>query len=195
MPHGLVATPDAYLLFDDGIWRSTDGRGWERVDDKPVDGAFLGVASDDDGTVVAVGVRHVDPYPLATWITRDLETWELTWQSFDPTRVAACGDEAGLTIEESWLTWDGSQFTAHVNANGDWCDESAAPEQPPLLVSSDGSAWVESTGPDGAPGYDEDLWVNGVASLGSATVVLGGIHGGPAVAWLMEPAAMGQPEQ
>jgi hypothetical protein len=191
---GLIATPDAYMLFGDGIWRSTDGREWERVADEPVDGMFLGVASNDDGTVVAIGVRHVDPYPLATWITRDLETWELTWQSLDPGSAAACKEEVALTIEEGWMTWDGSQFAAHVDANRDWCGEWGVPDQLPLLVSSDGSAWVESTGPDGAPGYDEDLWVNGVASLGSATVVLGGFHGGPAMAWLKGPAAMGPPE-
>jgi len=188
----LVAIPDGYLLINDdttALWRSEDGLGWTTVVVETIDGWLARAASSDDGTVVAIGVRHVEPYPLAAWATRDLESWELTWQSLDPESAAACEGEAALTVEAIWVIWDGSQFAAHAFANRDWCDETTAREGLPLLLSSDGYTWVESFGPDGAPGYDEGLWVNDVASLGRATVVLGGIDGGPATAWLLEPAA------
>jgi len=176
----LVDVPGGYwLLGHDGggnenaFWRSADGLTWERMQDMPW---LRDAAVSDDGTIAAIGVADI-------WASDDLESWEQVWVSPNPN---SADDEEMLY----WITWDGAQFVTTGNVGyeyldcldgGGWCP------QEPWLISADGHTWVESTGPDGVPGPDQETYLMGTATLGDRTVALGFKPGAKTVAWLMGP--------
>jgi hypothetical protein len=174
----LAEIPGGYLLighpWDGGnsYWRSDDGLTWEPVEDAPW---LRDVATTSDGTVVGIGLADI-------WSSADLETWEQVWQSPNP----KSGDDEE---ELHWLAWDGARLvtTGNVAYGYQPCLDGAGfcPLEP-LMLSSDGRSWTESTGPDGMAGPDRETWFGGVASLDDRTVAIGSTAAGPTVAWLME---------
>jgi hypothetical protein len=181
----ILATPDGYLLIGQKLggrssnWRSADGVTWERLADSP---RMIDAAAAPDGTVVGVGQNDI-------WRSTDLQSWDSVWTN--PEAWDLDGSDAFLSVD-----WAGDHFAvagldfSGCAPNTDECATS------PLLLSSDGQAWVEAAGPDGLPGADPATGYYGFAALDSTTVALGQVGGGPSVAWLVEgdPMATGTAE-
>lgn len=75
--------------FLPGLWRSTDGRDWERIE-HPVFSGFEAVVTDIDtrgSTLIVVGFDGADENRPLVWITRDGEDWD-----------TVRSDEAGVAV-------------------------------------------------------------------------------------------------
>ncbi len=174
-PSGVAASADAIVVggsaetIDDGaaVWRSTDGRAWERVDDDDLRVTFMRDVASDGAGFVGVG----------TAIRPDLRNEGVVWRSEDGTdwrRVAspalgAGGEDVSL---EAVAYGDGRWWIAGHQLIGDPADASSQRAALAMWSSADGETWERE--PQDAMPYDLDVEVDDVAALpGGAVVVIG----------------------
>jgi len=179
-PAGLVAIGQAYDDIGSGVWRSPDGKTWERFADvlgpRPSSMRLSAIAAGAGGYVI-VGWM-IDGYMpgnaagptahAAAWASPDGVTWTRAKDSadmdvgpcFDTTEEPSCGGMLGVTPSGSGFVAVGQNRTGPA----------ANATRPAAWTSPDGLAWTRSDG-----GLDFDGFLSGVTPGGPGLVAIGTI--------------------